>query len=134
MGWWVIGPYNIETYIHLYFAGAVPLAFLHVGLCLLIAAVVPVRRLAIGIVLLYSLACVTLGTINIRLIDLNVWELLNPGRPYLYRYFWLGWIDRAFSTPLGAHVIGISVGIGLLELVSCGLLVWLWLRLREGRE
>jgi hypothetical protein len=95
---------------------------------------IPARRLAIGIVLLFSLACVMLGTINIRLIELNVWELLNPGRPYLYRHFWLGWIDHAFSTPLGAHVIGVSVGIGLLELLACGLLVWQWLRVREGRE
>jgi ABC-type transport system involved in multi-copper enzyme maturation permease subunit len=134
LGWLAIGPYEIGTYLHLYLAGAVPLAFLHVGLCLSIAAMIPARRLAIGIVLLFSLACVMLGTINIRLIELNVWELLNPGRPYLYRHFWLGWIDHAFSTPLGAHVIGVSVGIGLLELLACGLLVWQWLRVREGRE
>jgi ABC-type transport system involved in multi-copper enzyme maturation permease subunit len=134
LGWWAIGPYEIGPYLQLYFAGAVPLAFLHVGLCLLITSVVPARRLAIGLVLLFSLACVMLGTINVRLIELNVWELLNPGRPYLYRYFWLGWIDRAFSTSLGENVIGVSVGIGLLELMACGLVVWLWLRVREGRE
>jgi hypothetical protein len=117
---------------------------LRAGLYLLIAAVIPARRLAIGAVLVYSLVCVMLGTINIRMIDLNVWELLNPGRPYLYRYFWLGWIDRAFSAPLGAHVIGVSVGIGLLELAGCGVLVWLtalvcavaavWLAGREERQ
>lgn len=134
LAWWAIGPYEIGPYLHLYFAGAAPLAFLHVGLCLLIAAVIPARRLAIGVVLLYSLACVMLGTINVRLFELTVWELLNPGRPYLYRYFWLGWIDRAFSTPLDALVIGVSVSIGLLELAGCGLLVWLGLRWREGRE
>jgi hypothetical protein len=134
LGWWAIGPYEIGPYLHLYFAGAVPLAFLHVGLCLLITAVVPARRLAIGLVLLFSLACVMLGTINVRLVELNVWELLNPGRPYLYRHFWLGWIDRAFSTSLGENVIGVSLGIGLLELIVCGILVWWWLRWREGRE
>ena len=134
LGWWAIGPYEIEPYLRLYFAGAVPLAFLHVGLCLLITAVVPARRLAIGLVLLFSLACVMLGTINVRLIDLNAWELLNPGRPYLYRHFWLGWIDRAFSTSLGENVIGVSLSMGLLELIVCGILVWWWLRWREGRE
>ena len=52
----------------------------------------------------------------------------------MYRYFWRGWIDRAFNTSLGAQVIGVSLGIGLLELAGCGLLVWLELRWREGRE
>lgn len=134
LGWLLVGPYEVGPYLQLYFTGALPLALFHVGICLLLAAFMPTRRLAIAIVLLFSLACAMLGTVNYRLIDINVWELLNPGRPYVYQYFWLGWVDAGHRTPLGESVIWLSAGIGLLELIGCGIMAWLWLRMREGRE
>ena len=134
LGWWAIGPYELGPYVQLYFAGAVPLAALHVGLCVLLVAVVPARRLAITIVLLFSLACAMAGTVNFRLTDITAWGLLNPGRPYVYQYFWLGWVDAGHRTSLGEGVIWLSAGIGLLEVLACGVVAWLWLRLREGRE
>ncbi|GEM_PF-2178502 len=134
LGWWAIGPYEIAPYAQMWLSGALPLVLLHVGVGLLLAAFMPTRRLAVAIVLLFSLACAMLGTFNSRLIDINVWELLNPGRPYVYQYFWLGWVDAGYRTPLGESVIWLSVGIGLVELLGCGSLAWLWLRMREGRE
>jgi hypothetical protein len=134
LGWWAIGPYEIGPYVQMWLSGALPLALLHVGVCLLLAALMPTRRLAVAIVLLFSLACSMLGTVNFRLIDITAWELLNPGRPYVYQYFWLGWVDAGYRTPLGENVIWLSVSIGLVELLGCGIIAWLWLRLREGRE
>jgi ABC-type transport system involved in multi-copper enzyme maturation permease subunit len=134
LAWWAIGPYELGPYVQLYFSGALPLAGLHVGLCVLLVAWVPARRLAITIVLLFSLACAMLGTVNFRVVDITAWGLLNPGRPYVYQYFWLGWVDAGHRTSLGEGVIWLSVSVGLIELLACGVIVWLWLRMREGRE
>ena len=74
------------------------------------------------------------GTVNFRAIDITAWGLLNPGRPYVYQYFWLGWVDAGHRTSLGEGVIWLSMGIGLLEVLAGGVAAWLWLRMREGRE
>jgi ABC-type transport system involved in multi-copper enzyme maturation permease subunit len=133
LGLWLIGPYRVGQYIQMLLYGAFPLALLHVGLSLLLAACLTARRAAVMAVLLFSLACFMLWSFETHLTEISLWSLLNPARPYLYDYFWLGWIDRAHRTALGLDAIWLSIAIGVVELMAAGAIVWAWRRAREGR-
>jgi hypothetical protein len=133
MSWWVIGPYEVGPYLQMCLGGALPLALLHIGLCVPLTAFVPARRPAVAVVLLFGLACSLLGMITGALSEVNLWGLLNPGRPYLYAYFWLGWVDPLYGTSLGMDVVWLSIAVGIIECGALLLLAWLWLRQREGR-
>ena len=133
LGWWLIGPYLVDQYLQMWLSGALPLAMLHVGLSLLLAACLTSRRAAVMVVLLFGLACTMLSAFSDRLTEINLWNFLSPARPYLYDYFWLGWIDHTHRTLLGLGAIWLSIAIGVVELVVVGAAVWVWLRAREGR-
>lgn len=133
LGWWLIGPYRVDQYLQMWLLGALPLAMLHVGLSLLLAACLTSRRAAVMAVLLFGLFCTMLNAFESQLTEISLWNLLSPARPYLYDYFWLGWIDHTHRTALGLGVIWLSLVIGVAELIVVWLIVVAWLRAREGR-
>lgn len=132
VGLGLVGPYDVGQYLQVWLGGAVPVGLLHVSLCLLLTAFAPNRRAAVAAILFFGLACVVWGTgMTARA---TLWGVLNPARPFIFGYYWLGWLDSPASLPANLTAAQLSVVAGLSELFGVGLMAWLWLRRCEGRQ
>jgi hypothetical protein len=133
LGWWLVGPYNLGSYVQMWLGGMAPVVILYSGLGMLLTAPLSSRRMAVMLSLGYGLACLLLMS-NSLSSDLTWWGLLNPARPYIYNYYWLGWLGGASIVTTDYAAAQWSIAAGLLQLLIAAMLVWLWLRWREGRE
>ncbi len=135
LGWLIVGPYEIGVYVRMWIGGLVPLGLLHVGLCLLLTALVSTPRKAIMLSLVYGVVCVLLLQGSGDLSAATTWGLLNPARPYALYYYWFGWMAEIsfILTRIGYAEARGSIVLGVLELSLVGLFVWAWLRAHEGR-
>ena len=127
----LIGPYDVGQYLQIWLGGAVPIGLLHVGMCLLLTTFMPNRRAAVAVILFFGLACITWGTGSTA--RATLWGVLNPARPFIFGYYWLGWLDTPASMTASFTSAQLSVVAGVIELLGVGLMAWLWLRRREVR-
>lgn len=86
----VVGPFDPAIYAELWLLGVIPLALINAGLASLLAAWQPTNQRAMLVGAGFSLLCllglglafVTYGTF---------WDWLNPARPALLLYYFVGW-------------------------------------------
>ncbi len=133
MGRWLVGVYDIGLYVRMWLGGIAPIGILYVGLGLLLTVPFASRRYATLFSLAYGLTCVLLMPFGL-MSDATIWGLLNPARPYVYNYYWLGWLGGGFIVSTDYAAAQWSIVVGIIELLGVGALAWLWLRLRDHRE
>jgi len=127
----VVGPYDLGPYLQVWLGGAVPVGLLQVGLCLCLTTFTSNRRAAVAVILFFGLACLAWGSGWAA--RATGWGIFNPARPFIFNYYWSGWLDSAESALLSLAAAQLSVAVGLIELAGVGLLAWLWLCRHEGR-
>jgi hypothetical protein len=132
-GWILIGPYEVDRYALVWLGGAAPIALLHVSITLLLTGLLPGRRAAVGISVFFGVLCTLLMSGNV-MAEATVGGLFSPGRPYLYGFYWLGWLGGAGLIHISSSDAQLSALAGIAEVLALFVIVWAWRRAREGRE
>jgi ABC-type transport system involved in multi-copper enzyme maturation permease subunit len=139
----VVGPFNPAIYAELWLLGVLPLALINAGLASLLAAWQPTNQRAMLVGAGFSLLCllglglafVTYGTF---------WDWLNPARPALLLYYFVGWPGAMQGNEMLSRLnqpaldlitqlvnrsrVGQSLLFGAGQVGLVWLLVWQWRR------
>lgn len=129
--WWItVGSYDVGKYTQMWLIGGAALIVLNGGLIVLAAAGQPTRQRAfVAAVVIYILPFLFVGR-SFRIgTTFDPLVYINPLRAQIItRYANLSSGDQfAFVSP----EVGLTILVGLVELVVVGVLVWGWLRWRE---
>lgn len=139
----MVGPFQMDIFLDLWFVGAVLLALINAGTSMLLGAGQPTNRRAILVGGAYVLICLA-GMGFVFSTAAGWWRFFNPARPAVMLYYALGYPDAVkgnddliraafeFVQQVASREDVLrSLGAGLVQVGVVWLIVWLWLKRRK---
>lgn len=136
LGWLLHGPYDLGEYLVLWAVGVTPLTLFTSGMSALLAAGQPTRRRATLVGSAFVMYCVTM----LMTTSLTLWDAASLARPSLVHY-----LQRSYSLRIAPQarewshhiyppgIVPLAIGLGALQMAMVWLIVWAWMRWKEGR-
>ena len=133
-GWLFLGPYDLSEYLLLWKIGVAPMVLFVSSMSALLAAGQPTRRRA----MLVGFTCLLYGVFTSMTPCLCLRDAVSLAQPAVIEYLNDSYFLRTapvdwFHPTYPPEIVPLALGLGALQVALVWLLVWLWMRWREGR-